>query len=68
VPEAFGQGADSPSAVLAPVLNRWRSFRELTETGVLGDARRASPEKGERLIRAVVDGMTRRLLAGEPWS
>jgi creatinine amidohydrolase len=68
LPEAFGQGADSPSAVLAPVLNRWRSFRELTETGVLGDARRATPGKGERLIGAVVDGMTKRLLAGEPWS
>ncbi|NNM71162.1 creatininase family protein [Enterovirga aerilata] len=68
LPEATGRQADSPSAVLSPVLNRWRSFRELTETGVLGDARRSTPEKGERLIRAVVDGMARQLLAGEPWA
>jgi creatinine amidohydrolase len=65
--EATGQQADSPSAVLSPVLNRWRSFREMTATGVLGDARRSSSQKGERLIQAVVDGMARRLLAGEPW-
>ena len=68
LPEAYGQSAESPSAVLAPVLNRWRSFREMTETGVLGDARRSTPGKGERLIHAVVDGMAKRLLAGEPWS
>jgi creatinine amidohydrolase len=68
LPNAFGQGADSPSAILSPVLNRWRSFREMTETGVMGDARRAGPEKGERLIQAIVGGMVRRLLAGEPWA
>ena len=68
LPDAFGQGADSPSAILSPTLNRWRSFRDLSETGVLGDARRASAEKGQRLIEAVVNGMARRLLAGEPWA
>jgi creatinine amidohydrolase len=68
LPEAIGQGADSPAAVLSPMLNRWRSFRELSETGVLGDARRADPDKGARLIQAIVDGMASRLLAGEPWA
>ena len=68
LPDAFGPAFDNPGAVLSPTLNRWRSFREITETGVLGDARRSGPEKGERLIQAVVDGMAKRLLAGEPWA
>ena len=68
LPNAFGQAAESPSAILSPVLNRWRSFRELTESGVMGDARRANPNKGERLIQAVVQAIAGRLLAGEPWA
>ena len=31
-------------------LTRWRSFKDKTPTGVLGDARVASAEKGERLL------------------
>jgi creatinine amidohydrolase len=33
-------------------LAQYRSFRDLTASGVVGDARRASREKGERLLAA----------------
>jgi creatinine amidohydrolase len=47
--EAFGpMGTGEVS--LAPALNLWRSFKELTPSGVLGDARRASAKKGEKLL------------------
>jgi creatinine amidohydrolase len=36
-----------------PGLLMRRSFREISETGVVGDARTASPEKGARLLDAI---------------
>ena len=30
-----------------------RSFKEVTASGVVGDARRASPEKGQALLAAI---------------
>ena len=36
-----------------PGLLMRRSFREISETGVVGDARTASPEKGARLVKAI---------------
>jgi creatinine amidohydrolase len=51
-----------------PAIAVWRSFASLTPTGVMGDARRASAEKGERLLEAAADGLAGKLLAGEPWA
>lgn len=67
LPEAHGPVPDGPGSVLSAPMHRWRSFREITESGVLGDARRATAGKGERLFEAVADGLAARLLAGEPW-
>lgn len=38
-----------------PALHRRRSFKEVTPSGVIGDARAASAEKGERLLAAVAE-------------
>ncbi len=66
--EAFGPKAESAGSVLNQPLHRWRSFKELTPTGVFGDARRATPEKGERLLEAAADALAGRLARGEPWA
>ncbi len=54
--------------VLSPAVMRWRSFAELTPSGVLGDARRASPEKGERLFQVMSQTLAEALIAGRPWT
>lgn len=67
LPEAVGPMAERAAAVLNPPLHRWRSFREMTASGVIGDARRATAEKGERLIEAAAEALAGRLAKGEPW-
>jgi len=52
---------------VAPALNLWRSFKQLTPSGVLGDARRATAAKGERLFDIAAELLAARLIAGEPW-
>jgi creatinine amidohydrolase len=64
--EAHGPVFDIAGS-LRPSLKRFRSFAELTASGVAGDARKASAEKGEALFEAYAAGLARRLLAGEPW-
>ncbi|HEX2553721.1 MAG TPA: creatininase family protein [Microvirga sp.] len=67
--EAFGgRGGESARSVLSPPIHRWRSFTEITPTGVIGDARRASAEKGERLTQAAAAGLAETLAAGAPWA
>jgi creatinine amidohydrolase len=68
LPEAFGGVADpnareKPSAVPA----RFRSFKEFTPTGVNGDARRASQQKGEKLLAICVDGVAAALRNTKIW-
>jgi creatinine amidohydrolase len=65
--EAVGPQAQRAGSVLNQPLHRWRSCKELTATGVFGDARRATPEKGERLLEAAADALASRLGRGEPW-
>jgi creatinine amidohydrolase len=66
--DAVGPVPTKPGSVLNQPLNRWRSFKEITASGVIGDARRATPEKGERLLDAAAKTLADRLLAGEPWN
>lgn len=65
--EARGPMPERGSA-LAPPLHRWRSFADLTKTGVIGDARRATAAKGELLLEAAATALAERLAAGEPWT
>ena len=45
----------------------FNSFTELTASGVIGDARRASAAKGEKLFDIAVSLLAEKLIAGEPW-
>ena len=63
--EAFGPAHSSaPPAGVA----RYRSFRDITPSGVIGDARRSSAEKGEKLMTACRDGIAAVLRNPETWS
>jgi len=55
-------------ASLTPSLKTFRSFAELTSSGVAGDARKATAAKGEALLAACSSALAARLKAGEPWT
>ena len=61
--EAHGPTAPRAGAALGAAFHEWRSFKAITSTGVLGDARRASAEKGEQLLAAAATALAERLLA-----
>lgn len=65
--EAFGP-TGGRGLGLPPALNLWKSFKDITPGGVMGDARKASAEKGEKLFDAAAALLAERLVAGEPWS
>jgi creatinine amidohydrolase len=68
LPEAFGAMGNSkrPSGwYLVPT--RFRSFKDVTPSGVLGDARRASRDKGEKLLAICVEGLAARLRDPRLW-
>lgn len=52
--EAFGARAGLPGR---PAVSHHRSFREMTETGVIGDARRATHAKGQACLDACADAL-----------
>jgi len=45
-----------------------RSFRDISETGVIGDARAATPEKGQKLLAAISARMAEILLNPKLWA
>ena len=49
-------------------VGRFLSFRDVTASGVVGDARRASPEKGEKIVAAVRDCLAAILRDPRMWS
>lgn len=65
--EAFGMKVTDPRAVFRPVVARYRSFRDMSETGVLGDARRASAEKGRKFLEACTVALADALRDPEMW-
>jgi creatinine amidohydrolase len=65
ISEAFGPAhSSSPPAGVA----RYRSFSDITPSGVIGDARRASAQKGEKLVAACRDGIAAVLRNPATWS
>jgi len=50
-----------------PGFKRSRPFAEMTDTGVIGDPRRASAEKGERLLAAAAKRLSKELARPEMW-
>jgi creatinine amidohydrolase len=65
---AFGPSLHTRGLGLAPPIQLWKSFKELTPTGVIGDARKATPEKGEQLLDSAAELLAEKLVSGEPWS
>jgi creatinine amidohydrolase len=47
---------------------RYRSFRDISASGVVGDARRASPEKGDKVAVACRDAIVAVLRDQEAWA
>ncbi len=68
LPEAFGMlGADARQ-LMRPVVARYRPFKALTQTGVIGDARRASAGKGRKFLAACAEAVASTLRNGEIWN
>jgi creatinine amidohydrolase len=63
IAEAFG-GLE-PGGEWRTVPARFRSFREVTTSGVNGDARRASRAKGEKLLDTLAGGLADLLTSGK---
>jgi len=63
IPEAFG--SLDPGSEWRTVPARFRSFREVTASGVNGDARRASRAKGEKLLETLAGGLANLLKSGK---
>lgn len=61
--EAVGPLFEDPRLVLAPAWQRFRPISELSANGVLGDARTATPAKGEALLEACAQALAARLAA-----
>ncbi len=53
--EAKGPITARAGAALGGAMHHWRSFKDITASGVLGDARRATAAKGERLLEAAAE-------------
>ena len=60
-------GAAMGAAIAGPLM-RWRSFKEITANGILGDARSSTAQKGERLLAVSADLLAAELIAGQPWA
>lgn len=65
LPEAVGPKHVTPRPL---GVARHRSFRDFSDTGVVGDARRASKEKGEKLVVACRDALVTALRSTDVWS
>jgi creatinine amidohydrolase len=65
LPEAHGPAHSTPKPA---GVGRYRSFRDFSPSGVVGDARRASADKGRKLTDACRDGIAAVLRNPETWS
>ena len=54
-----GDTGTSAPQILNPAFQLWRGFKEMTASGVIGDAAKASAEKGERLLDASAHALAR---------
>jgi creatinine amidohydrolase len=64
LPEAVGPARTTPRPL---GVDRYRSFRAFSDTGVVGDARRATQDKGERLAAVCRDAIVAVLRDPEAW-
>ena len=66
--DRFGEAHGDPSVNTRPVVARFRSYAKLTASGVIGDARRATAEKGEKLVAACAAALADALTDPQTWS
>jgi creatinine amidohydrolase len=61
LPDAFGMLGAELTALTRPTVGQYKPFREMTETGVIGDARKATAEKGKAFLDAAADALAKLL-------
>jgi creatinine amidohydrolase len=66
IPEAFGLRDGDPRREFK--VTRFHSFRDITPSGVIGDARRASREKGEKVLELCANGLAALLRNERVWN
>jgi creatinine amidohydrolase len=66
LPEAFGLRDGDPRKEFR--VTRFHAFRDITPSGVIGDARRASREKGEKVLALCADGLAALLRNDRLWN
>jgi creatinine amidohydrolase len=64
IAEAHGSPDADPSTLFRPMPARFLSFKDITASGVNGDARRASRAKGEKLLDVLAGGLADLLRSG----
>ena len=70
IKDAFNpNGVDKSRRLSAggPPVQVWRAFKDMTPSGVMGDARKASPEKGQLMFELTAAALAEILIAGQPW-
>jgi creatinine amidohydrolase len=66
LPEAFGMLNGDPRKTYPAA--RYNSFKDLTPSGVVGDARRANKDKGEKLLAVCQQGLANTQKNREMWA
>ena len=66
--EAFGRRGNGPAGAFRTIPMRFRSFKDVTDSGVNGDARRASRQKGEKLLAVCAEGLANALANEKLWA
>jgi creatinine amidohydrolase len=66
--DAKGPHFENPREVLAPAWQPFRSLKDYTANGVIGDATTASAAKGDQCIRACAEALAAKLADAEVWS
>lgn len=67
LPDAHGPHSTRPEGQPAAMIRR-RSFKDVTPSGVIGDARSASAEKGKALLEAAAERIAGELASPRLWS
>jgi creatinine amidohydrolase len=65
--EAVGPMFDDTRSVLAPEWQSFRTIRSLSPNGVIGDARTATVEKGEKIVAACAAALAAKLMDASLW-
>jgi creatinine amidohydrolase len=65
--EAYGMLEGDPRSIVRSPLARYHAFKDLTPSGVIGDARRANKDKGEKLLAVCAQAVADALREKKNW-